>query len=518
MLTQEQIEALRVMAARLTEPITDFLIKDACRRIAKAGRITDTAEYQLERALLLGKDGGALQREVNKLLGDVYNGSSELITRLAAEISDYSGTVRQITRAISDQTLGTLRNVTRTLGMTDPTGHVLPLREAYISAMDWAHNNVAFGAMDYNTAIRRATQTLADAGISSIDYASGKSASLEAAVRRNVMGGLGQVVERVGQYNHDELGADGWEISAHAASAPDHEPYQGRQFSDTDYIRINGNLQRRISTLNCGHIAFPIILGVNAPQYTHADIERLRLENAEGVVVDGKRCTLYEATQRQRELERRVRGWKRRTLAAQATGDAEQQLITSTRLSLARQSYKAFSAKAGLRVQSERLSIANFGHSAASRASWTVRKNSPLQNPSKRDIISSIKSDGVDSVRSIGRIDPEKFKEISPKLLTDEVVLTDKQRAHIIESHAATFERYESKLKDIIENPDYVLADPKNPNTALVFKRVENIAEVVLRLSTENAKKKNSVITLWEIKEARLERYLKTHKIVYKRE
>ena len=134
--------------------------------------------------------------------------------------------------------------------------------------MDFAFKQVSTGATDYNTAIRQATKHLAEKGVRTIDYESGVHTSLEAAVRRNVMGGLGLMQEQITQANHDAFGCDGWEISAHANSAPDHEPIQGKQYSDAAYTALNNSLVRRIGTLNCGHAAFPIILGVSTPQYT----------------------------------------------------------------------------------------------------------------------------------------------------------------------------------------------------------------------------------------------------------
>jgi SPP1 gp7 family putative phage head morphogenesis protein len=125
---------------------------------------------------------------------------------------------------------------------------------------------------------------------------------------------------------------------------------------------------------------------------------------------------------------------------------------------------------------------------------------------------------GGDGVLLIGRLDIEKYRAISPHIYTDEVVITDKQLAHITDKRAVTYERYRDKLLDILNNPDYVFEDPKHQGTALVMKRYDNTAEIVLRLSTESESKKNSILTMWEIKEARLRRYIKTHKVVYKKE
>lgn len=67
----------------------------------------------------------------------------------------------------------------------------------------------------------------------------------------------------------------------------------------------------------------PIILGVNSPQYTDEELEEFRRQNAEGIDFEGKHYTLYEATQRQRSLERSIRKTKRKILIDEATGDAE---------------------------------------------------------------------------------------------------------------------------------------------------------------------------------------------------
>ncbi|MDR1703804.1 MAG: hypothetical protein LBS19_03855 [Clostridiales bacterium] len=118
----------------------------------------------------------------------------------------------------------------------------------------------------------------------------------------------------------------------------------------------------------------------------------------------------------------------------------------------------------------------------------------------------------------IGRIDVEMFKDISADIVTDKVILTDKQLAHILSQRAGTYEKYREKLPEILEDPDFIFQDPKHPDTALVIKRYDNAAVIILRLSTESFDNMNSILTMWEIKEPRLKRYILTHKIVYKKE
>ena len=118
----------------------------------------------------------------------------------------------------------------------------------------------------------------------------------------------------------------------------------------------------------------------------------------------------------------------------------------------------------------------------------------------------------------VGRINLELFLKHYPSLTTDEVVLTDPQEQHIQMRHPEAYARWKDCLQDIVQEPDFIFDDPKHPDTALLAKSYQNTAAVVLRLCTDPSGRKNSIITLWEIKETRLDRYILTHKVLYKRE
>ena len=273
------------------------------------------------------------------------------------------------------------------MGFVGPDGECRELTDAYNQACDFAFQKVSTGAQDYESAIRDATKNLAEKGIRWIDYESGVHTSIEAAVRRNIMGGLGLMQEQISQSNHDYLGCDGWEISAHGGSAPDHEPYQGRQYSDKEYTNLNNSLVRRIGTLNCGHAAFPIILGVNEPQYTPEQLEQFRQENEEGVTYEGRHYTLYEATQRQRKFERTIRKQKRRILVDESTGDKEKLQADQIRLQVLKQEYARFSKGVGLPMQHTRMETAGFDWKkgkAAEKAAKTAKAPDAASEQSPR--------------------------------------------------------------------------------------------------------------------------------------
>lgn len=371
MLTEEQVAGLRVAFERIADPITEYICRDVARRVAQAGQFTSTAAYQIWRAQSLGMSRDEIEKAVARILkksipevrelfkqaADVgYNFDIDHLSRDAVAFEDNTS-IQQIVAAAQDLAEEDLRNITQTLGFQTPDGAVHPLLEAYQRTTDFAFQKVITGATDYNTAIRQACNKLASGGVKYIDYASGVHTTLEAAIRRNMMGGLGLMVENISQKSHDELGADGWEISAHFASAPDHEPIQGKQYSDAEYQALNDSLVRRIGTLNCGHNAFPIIMGVNSPQHTPEELERMREENAkpityEGMIFESK----YQATQYQRRIERSIRAQERRVMLA-SDNDLP---AAKTRLERLRAEYRRFCDAVDLRTEDERLFVSGF--------------------------------------------------------------------------------------------------------------------------------------------------------------
>lgn len=240
-MTAEQRAGLSDAALAMTQPCIDELIKDISRRVQKAGAITDTAEYQLYRAQALGESKKAIEQAVSKQIGI----SEEVIASLFEYVADKSlsldenGSLKRMTEAYTRMTQSKTRELLRDLWADTPEGKVQPLQTAYARAMDFAFRQVATGTLDLNTAIRRAVTPLAKRGLRTIEQKSGRSVGIEYACRRYIMDQLGQLDDEIQHADHDALGCDGWEISAHAACAPDHEPIQGRQYGDAEFEKLN---------------------------------------------------------------------------------------------------------------------------------------------------------------------------------------------------------------------------------------------------------------------------------------
>ena len=441
MLTPDQITALRDASSQLVDPIVDFLIGDIAQRVSEAGQLTGTAAYQVWQAQKLGISQKRLKKEIQKRLKVSQEQAEQLLTQAAETGYDFdisrfptadaipfedNTSLQQILDASVKLAQDDLTNITQTIGFVTPAGKAVGLTEAYQQTCDFAFMKVTTGAQDYISAVREATRGLAEKGIQVIDYESGVHTSLEAAVRRNIMGGLGLMQEQISQQNHDDLGCDGWEISAHGGAAPDHEPIQGRQYDDKTFTRLNNSLQRRIGTLNCGHSAMPIIMGVNEPQYTDKELEEFRRQNEEGITYEGKHYTLYEATQRQRSLERGIRKVKRKILIDEKLGDTEKLQWDQIRLVRTREEYHRFSKVAGLPEQHERMEKAGFTWKHGKAAEGGVSQIKAPQEKTDRNV--TPRSDtvepsdvGVTLVSKNGGASkvPNIQRRINPTIITD---------------------------------------------------------------------------------------------------
>ena len=248
-LSPEQLAEASKRLDKLTQSLEDAILEDICRRIAKAGAVTDTAEYQLMRL----KEMGYANSFIEKAIADYMQKSEAEIRQLFFEAAQVSSDfyekyymqngkaavpledneyMQQLISAGIEQTKGELNNFTQSMGFAvkQPDGSLKfqPVAKAYQSCLDLAHSQVATGVFDYNTAIRNATAALTAKGLQFVDYASGHRNRADVAVRRAVLTGIGQMAARVAEKAMDDLGTEYVEVTAHAGARPDHAKWQGR--------------------------------------------------------------------------------------------------------------------------------------------------------------------------------------------------------------------------------------------------------------------------------------------------
>lgn len=176
----------------------------------------------------------------------------------------------------------------------------------------------------------------------------------------NMLDALKEMSNELQQQFGEEFGADGIEISVHDHPAPDHAPIQGHQYTKEAFEELNASLTRPISTLNCYHYIFSIVLGVSKPEYTQEQLNKINAENQKGFTMDGKHYTLYQGTQLQRRIETQVRQQKDRQIVARAMGDTETVGLCQRRISLLNQKYNELCQVSGLKPKKARMTVSGY--------------------------------------------------------------------------------------------------------------------------------------------------------------
>lgn len=465
MLTPEQLQNLPQELTDLYDQLSEFILRDIARRIAKGAEITDTAEYQLYRAKSLGLSTDEIAAKIAEINGSSASEINRLIREAAAQSDEFDRKMlgvdkgaavpleenAQLQKLISAQiaeTAGKCENLTNTMGFADHDflGRVyyLSMTDMYRREMDSAHMKVVTGATDYMTAIRQACNKLAASGVRTIDYESGRSDRIEVAARRTLLTSVAHVTHRISEQNGEELGADGWEMSAHSGSRPSHAVYQGRQYTQEQYERI---IKPLISEPNCRHDVFPIILGVSEPVYTEEELQNI---DQPPFTYEGRTYTAYEASQQMRKMERAMRKQKDRCIVADAAGDEEAFATASIRLNRQKYIYEDFCKAADSYTEYERTYVTGFNRSIAARSGVAaIKKEYKL-------IASTLDKSAVPSI--------DDFKKMLYNNSDEYKQLRHQFNEKVINSDYDDIKHLNGSLSDKVTRQWYVLYDKKIPD------------------------------------------------------
>lgn len=539
----EILDALPEELAELFRSLELTLLEEICSRLKIADQLNEVTVADIKALRAHGidlkdiekaikKTTGISQDKLNKLLDDVVERNQQYYREVIdlAHVTAPETLVRAADiAAITAQAQREFGNLTRSMGFLVDRGRtMLPPAKAYQWAMDNAVMQVQSGAISYNQAIANAVKQLAKSGLKTVNYESGHVDSVDVAVRRGVMTGVSQLCDQYTAQSAEYLGTRYFEISAHSGARDkpgpspwsSHKDWQGKVYYESeqgepdplgkypDLVESTGfGYVDGLEGANCRHRRFPWIEGVSERTYTDEQLEHI--DDGLGCDFEGKHYTAYEATQMQRSIERSIRKQKRLKAAYEAAGQTEEAAAAGSKLRRLNQKYKAFSKAAGLPEQRER-----------TRA-YTLAPNKQFPNSPTHGRIKEKTGEGA-AVQTIGKIDIEKYRVITDKIKTDEVVITDERIAHIKSRHPNDFERYSKYLGQIVEDPDYIL-EANKPDTAFLLKEFSMDGEkfqLILRLATEAdiPGYKNSVITFLKVEEKRYKRYLRTKKILYKSE
>lgn len=224
--------------------------------------------------------------------------------------------LQKVLQAGYEKTSGTFRNLTLTTART--------AAHQFAQALDRAYMQITLGGMDSGTAIRSTIKQLSAEGVGAIRYPTGRTDTIEVAVRRAVVTGVNQTALRLQDARADEMGADLVEVSAHAGARPSHAQWQGGIYSRSgksrkypDFVKITGyGTGAGLGGWNCSHSFRPWFEGMSRT-YDKALLKEYQAKDYE---YNGVRMTEYEALQEQRKIERNIRRWKREQNALQAAG------------------------------------------------------------------------------------------------------------------------------------------------------------------------------------------------------
>ena len=386
----EVLDALPEELAELFRSLEITLLEEICSRLKIADKLNEVTVRDIKALRSHGvkldeikkaiKDTtGISDKKLNALLQDVVNRNQAYYTELIdlARVTAPETLVNASTvAAIAKQTKDTFKNLTASMGFLVDSGRtMLPPAKAYQWALDNALMQVQSGAISYNQAIGNATKQLADSGLKTVDYESGHVDQIDVAVRRAVMTGVSQVCDAYTDESADYLDSPYVEISAHAGARDkpypnvwsSHKAWQGKVYyqskngerdplgkypdlvNTTGYGYVDG-----LCGANCRHKWYVWVEGVSERTYSDEQLAKI---DKQPFKYEGKEYTTYEATQKQREIERTIRKLKREEAAYKAAGLTDKATAARIRIRRLNQKYKEFSKAAGLREQAERMKI-----------------------------------------------------------------------------------------------------------------------------------------------------------------
>lgn len=364
------------IAAHYVE-LEERIIQDIVRRIVKTGEVTSTADWQINRLKIIGYSSEDIEKMLkttlnksypemfelyDKVINWEYVRNKDLYEQVNAEYIPFEKNkhLNQAINGIAQQSLEDLENITRSLGFyLDINGKktMTPLSQVYTEHLDRACFDIVSGAFDYNSVLRRTVTQLTNSGLRTIDYASGWHNRVDVAARRAVMTGLSQITGKITDYNAKKLGTEYFEVAWHAGARPTHAVWQGKVWTKEQLVSVCGlGTVTGLLGANCYHEYYPFFPGISERNWTDQWLEEKNQEENKPKEFQGKEYTVYEAKQRQRQMETAMRAQREKVRALQKR-KADQDEILAHKMKYQGQlnEYARFSKKMGLRQERERI-------------------------------------------------------------------------------------------------------------------------------------------------------------------
>lgn len=428
------------------QDLEERIMQDIVRRIMKAGEITSTADWQINRLRILGYSSEDIEKEIKKALNASYPEMFELYDKVInweyvrnkdiyeqinAEYIPFeeNGQLKQITEAIIDQSFDDLENVTNSLGFYLDYGNgkkvLTPLSQVYTKYLDAACYDIVTGAFDYNSVLRRVVTQLTNSGLRQIDYSSGRANRVDVAARRAIMTAVSQITGKISEYNAQKLGTEYFEVEWHAGARPTHAVWQGRVWSKEQLYSVCGlGTVTGLLGVNCYHTYHLFFPGLSERNWTDDWLEEQNRKENEPREFLGKEYTLYEAKQRQRQMETAMRAQREKVKLLQAGGaDQDEVILHKAKYQGQLNEYSRFCRKMSLTEERERIYLDMRGKVATNNKSQNSMFHPEMIKNATKDIAQykrykEILGDSVGSLAKFGRVkynDSEQRKKLQSK-------------------------------------------------------------------------------------------------------
>lgn len=327
MLSEQDFIKIEKQAIGIYQNLELQIIEEIATRIANFGYANTVVINDLR----IAQEMGFLYQDIVKLVAEYNNTTVEEVNRIFYEAGEktlkrddeiykevglqplplaQSESIKQVMNATIIRTAGNLQNLCKTTANTAQT--------QFYNAINNAYMYTSTGVKSYTQAILDEIKNISKQG-AVITYPSGAKRSLESAVRTNVVTAINQNCGKIQEARADEMGWDLMEITAHSGARPEHARWQGKIVSlsgkkgylskrDIGYGEVDG-----FKGINCRHDWHPYLKG-STKAYSNKQLKEWQNEKVE---YNGKKISKYEATQKQRAMERRIRQDKKDLKAQQ---------------------------------------------------------------------------------------------------------------------------------------------------------------------------------------------------------
>lgn len=386
MLTPEFLHEAPEGLLEIYRETEEAILADMARRISTYDFYIPAAQWQKRKLEAMGMFEAEINRRLSQLTGRSIQEIKELMKEAGMETIanddrihslagkkcpplEASPSLIAVMNSGYRRTAKVFRNLTRSTAAN--------ASKQFSKIMDLAYMQIASGAFDTEAAIRNAIKALAEKGLESVRYPSGRVDNIEVAARRAIVTGINQTAGDMQLARAEDVDSEYVETTAHAGARPEHEVWQGKVFKlhgeepgyPNFYEATGYGTGPGLCGYNCRHNFHPFYPGLSTPAYSE---EMLAEYAAKDYLYNDKKYTEYEVSQMQRYYERARRRWKREYLMQEAAG------LDTTEASVKMRSYmeklKDLEEQTGMPSQHDRMIVAGFGKGEAGKSQWEARK------------------------------------------------------------------------------------------------------------------------------------------------